>query len=162
MVPRRGLTRPCLLDLRLCLCSIDTTICSREAWDVLVPLLLSSLLFLVRKSSSVHFFPCFVTWVVSSFTPTKHLHLRRAQFSMMVWTSCCLHLENVPSCFWVNSLKCDLNLPHCLGYMETLFQMRLQVDKMHATDVVRLGEYKVLALCCIFFIILRNSQMCYL
>lgn len=30
---------------------------------------------------------------------------------------------------------------------------------MCVTDVVKLGKYKVLALCCIFFTILRNSQM---
>lgn len=43
--------------------------------------------------------------------------------------------------------------------METLFQMRLQVNKMGVIDVVRLGKYNVLTLRCI---ILRNSQMCYL
>lgn len=98
--------------------------------------------------------------MVSSFTPTKHLHLRRAWSSLsLVWTSCYLLLVNVASCFWVNLLKCDLNLPHCLHHMETLFQMRLQVNKVGVIDVLRLGKYNVLALCCI---ILRNSQMCYL
>lgn len=58
---RDSMQRPdeTMQDLRLCLCSIDTTVCSRVAQDVSVPLLLSSLLVLVRKSCSVHFSPFF-------------------------------------------------------------------------------------------------------
>lgn len=41
---------------RLCLCSIVTTVHSRGAWDVCVPLLLS-LVALIRKSYLVNFCP---------------------------------------------------------------------------------------------------------
>ena len=145
--------------LRLCLCSIVTTMHSGEAWDVYVPLLLS-LLVLIRKSYSVHF--CTFLCMCSFFLHPHRTHaFEESTVFCFLWYGHCAVFTSLtfPVVFELTHWSVIWTF-HMVSVMETLFQMRLHMDKMCVIDVIRLCKCKVLTLCCIFFLILRNSQMC--